>query len=95
MLFVSIAAKIGLITLDKPMEFMKEWWFIGIVALFWLLTVAPAYATYLGPGIMHIINIHKWLFGALFRGNFLPGRSGHNCRHEPNFAQSLNDLKAF
>lgn len=56
LLFVSIAAKIGLITLDKPMEFMKEWWFIGIVALFWLLTVAPAYATFLGPGIMHIIN---------------------------------------
>lgn len=56
LLLVSIAAKFGLITLAKPVEFMEEWWFIGIVALFWLLTVAPAYATMLGPGVMNAIN---------------------------------------
>ncbi|MCS7286898.1 MAG: DUF4126 family protein [Anaerolineae bacterium] len=56
LLLVSIAARFGLITLAKPVEFMEEWWFIGIVALFWLLTVAPAYATVLGPGVMNAIN---------------------------------------
>lgn len=66
LLLVSIAAKMGLITLDKPMEFMKEWWFIGIVALFWLLTIAPAYSTYLGPGIMHAVNtISNFISGFL------------------------------
>ncbi len=64
LLLVSIAAKVGLITLAGPMEFMKEWWFIGLVALFWVLTVAPSYATLLGPGIMNALNtISNFLSG--------------------------------
>lgn len=56
LLLVSIAAKTGLVTLAEPMAFMESWWFIGIVAFFWLLTVAPAYASTLGPGVMNVIN---------------------------------------
>jgi hypothetical protein len=56
LLLVSVAAKTGLVTLAQPMGFMESWWFIGIVAFFWLLTVAPAYATTLGPGVMHVVN---------------------------------------
>lgn len=56
LLLVSIAARTGLITLAEPMRFMESWWFIGIVALFWLVTVAPAYATMLGPGVMNVVN---------------------------------------
>jgi hypothetical protein len=56
LLLVSIAAKTGLVTLAEPMAFMESWWFIGIVALFWLLTVAPAYGTTLGPGVMNVVN---------------------------------------
>jgi hypothetical protein len=56
LLLVSVAAKTGLIALAPQMCFMESWWFIGIVALFWLLTVAPAYASVLGPGVMNAIN---------------------------------------
>ncbi len=56
LLLVSIAARTGLVTLAEPMRFMESWWFIGIVAFFWLLTVAPAYATTLGPGVMNVVN---------------------------------------
>lgn len=56
LLLVAIAAKTGLVTLAEPMRFMESWWFIGIVTFFWLLTVAPAYATTLGPGVMNVIN---------------------------------------
>lgn len=56
LLIVSVAAKTGLISLTPQMRFMESWWFIGIVAVFWLLTIAPAYASALGPGVMNVIN---------------------------------------
>ena len=56
LLIVSIAAKTGLVALAPQMRFMQSWWFIGIVAFFWLLTIAPAYASTLGPGVMNVIN---------------------------------------
>lgn len=56
LLIVSIAAKTGVIDLMAPMRFIESWWFIGIVAFFWLLTVAPAYASTLGPGVMNVVN---------------------------------------
>lgn len=56
LLLVSVAAKTGLITLAPEMGFMESWWFIGILAFFWLLTIAPAYASTLGPGVMNVVN---------------------------------------
>ena len=56
LLIVSIAAKTGVIALMPPMRFMESWWFVGIVAFFWLLTIAPAYASALGPGVMNAVN---------------------------------------
>ena len=56
LLIVSATAKAGVISLTRPMRFMESWWFIGIVAFFWLLTVAPAYASTLGPGVMNVVN---------------------------------------
>ncbi|MBI3158149.1 MAG: hypothetical protein HYZ26_00940, partial [Chloroflexi bacterium] len=31
-------------------------WFMGIIVVFWILTVAPAYATLLAPGVANSIN---------------------------------------
>jgi hypothetical protein len=56
LLLVSAAAKLELIELAPQMEFFESWWFIGIVALFWIITVAPAYASLLGPGVMNTVN---------------------------------------
>lgn len=56
LLIVSIAAKLDLISLTPQMTFMESWWFLSIVAAFWLLTIAPAYASMLGPGVMNVIN---------------------------------------
>jgi hypothetical protein len=56
LLIVSGAAKLDLISLSPQMGFMESWWFIGIVAVFWLLTIAPAYASLLAPGVMNAVN---------------------------------------
>jgi hypothetical protein len=56
LLIVSAAAKLDLIELAPQMAFFESWWFIGIVALFWIVTVAPAYASLLGPGVMNTVN---------------------------------------
>ena len=56
LLIVSLAARFGIITLMPPMGFMAEGWFIGLAALLWILTVAPAYSTLIAPGIMNVIN---------------------------------------
>lgn len=56
LLVVSLAAKLGLIELSGPVQFMGSWWFIGLVALMWLVTVAPALASSLAPGLMHAAN---------------------------------------
>lgn len=56
LLIVSLAARFGIITLASPMGFMAEWWFIGLAAFLWILTVAPAYSTLIAPGIMNVIN---------------------------------------
>ena len=56
LLIVSLAARFGIISLMPPMGFMAEGWFIGLVAVLWILTVAPAYAATLAPGVMNVIN---------------------------------------
>ena len=46
--------------------FVRSWWFIGVVALFWALTVLPAYATALGPGVMNVVNIVANVLSGVF-----------------------------
>ncbi|NLE44759.1 MAG: DUF4126 domain-containing protein [Chloroflexi bacterium] len=64
LLLLSIASKTGLVTLTSQMGFMGSWWFMAIVAVFWLLTLAPAYASLLSPGVVNVINtIVRFLSG--------------------------------
>jgi hypothetical protein len=56
LLILSGTAKAGLISLSPQMVFMESWFFIAIVAVLWILTVAPAYSTLLSPGVMNVIN---------------------------------------
>lgn len=66
LLIVSIAGKTGLIQLAGPMGFLSSWWFLAISAVFWLVSIAPAYASLLSPGIMNAINtIQNFLSGFL------------------------------
>ncbi|MEW6717985.1 MAG: hypothetical protein AB1345_10850 [Chloroflexota bacterium] len=56
LIIISVAAKLGWIELSPQTGFMESWWFLSIVAVFWLLTVAPAYLTTVAPGVMNSIN---------------------------------------
>jgi hypothetical protein len=56
LLVVGLAARFGLIQLSGPTTFMGEWWFIGLVALLWLVTSAPSLAQHYAPGLLHIVN---------------------------------------
>ncbi|MCX7682775.1 MAG: hypothetical protein N2508_12565 [Anaerolineae bacterium] len=56
LLILAVAARLDLIKLAAPVGFMESWWFIAVVALFWILTVLPAYSTLLSPGVMNVVN---------------------------------------
>ncbi len=56
LIIISVVAKLDLVSLASPVAFMESWWFIAIVALFWVLTALPAYGSLLSPGVMNAIN---------------------------------------
>ncbi len=56
LLIVGLAAKFGWIQISPATQFMTNWWFLGIIGLFWFLTVAPAYLTTVAPGVMNSVN---------------------------------------
>ncbi|MCE5207375.1 MAG: DUF4126 family protein [Chloroflexi bacterium] len=56
LLIVAIAARFNLITLSDQTAFLSSYWFIGITAFLWLITLAPAYSSLLSPGIGNAIN---------------------------------------
>ena len=56
LLIVAIAARLGWVELSPPVAFMSGYWFIGILAVFFLLNIAPAYASLLSPGVMNVID---------------------------------------
>lgn len=56
LLIVAIAANQKWIKLAPQMSFMESAWFIGVVGVFWIATVAPAYSSLLAPGVMNAIN---------------------------------------
>lgn len=59
LLVVGLAARFGLITLDPAVAFMGTDWFILLAGLFWVISIAPAYATLLSPGVMNAVNAAK------------------------------------
>jgi hypothetical protein len=56
LLILAVGARFGLVDIMPPMAFMTSDWFIALVAVLWVLTVAPAYASAIAPGIMNVIN---------------------------------------
>ncbi len=56
LLIVAIAAKLNIITLSTQMSFLESYWFIGVVAFLWIITLAPAYSSLLSPGMSNVIN---------------------------------------
>ena len=56
LLIVAIASRLGWIKLTPALSFMDSWWFIAVIVVFWLVTVAPAYASLLSPGVLHVVN---------------------------------------
>ena len=56
LLIFAFISKAGWVTLTPQMQFMESWWFIALVTLFWLLTVAPAYLSTVAPGVMNAVN---------------------------------------
>ncbi|MCJ7622299.1 MAG: DUF4126 family protein [Anaerolineaceae bacterium] len=66
LLIIAISARLKIITLTSQMSFMSSYWFIAIIAVFWLLTMAPAFASILSPGVMNVVNtITNFLSGFL------------------------------
>jgi len=66
LLILSTAARLGWVKLSGPMVFISSEWFIIMVAVFWLLSIAPAYASLLSPGVMNVVNtITNFLSGFL------------------------------
>jgi hypothetical protein len=35
---------------------MESWWFIAIIAVFWVITILPAYGSALSPGLLNVVN---------------------------------------
>jgi hypothetical protein len=56
LLVLSIAAKLGLVGLVPQVGFIESWWFLAVVAVFWILTMVPAYGSALGPGVMNVVS---------------------------------------
>src|SRR5258706_3859748 len=53
---VGLAARFGFINLMPQMSFMGSTWFLILAGVLWILTVAPAYSSFIAPGIMNAIN---------------------------------------
>ncbi|RLC79668.1 MAG: hypothetical protein DRJ03_16795 [Chloroflexi bacterium] len=56
LIIISVAARFDLVSVAHPVAFIESWWFIGIVAVFWVLTTLPAYGSLLSPGVMNAVN---------------------------------------
>lgn len=56
LILISVAARLGLVDLAPPVTFIESWWFIAIVALFWIVTALPAYGSALSPGVLNVVN---------------------------------------
>lgn len=100
LLLIALAAQGGWFKLPPGMqEIMGSWWFIGLVALFWLLTVLPAYSSLLLPGLMNTVNT----FTNFLSGFVVPASSiilslasaGYISELDPEMQQMLYTLRMF
>jgi len=100
LLVISILAKTGLIELSPDMSTLFEsWWFIGVVAVFWLVTIAPSYASALSPGVMNVVN----MVVNLISGFMVPvsaalmalASAGIIVGMDPEFQNSLQAMQLF
>ena len=57
LLLIAGGAKFGWFGLPPEIEYyLGSWWVIGLICLFWVITVAPAYSSLLLPGVMNAVN---------------------------------------
>ena len=56
LLILAIAARLNIITLSPQMTFVSSYWFIAIVGVFWLLTIAPSFSALFSPGVSNAVN---------------------------------------
>jgi len=56
LVIVGVMSRLGVVTLTPQMRFMESWWFLAVVGLFWVLTVAPAYLSTLDPVVLKTVN---------------------------------------
>jgi hypothetical protein len=99
LVIIAIGSRADLIKLSPQVQFMESWWFIAIAVIFWLLTIAPAYASLLSPGVMNAVNtITNFLSGFLVpvSGALLALASvGIIAEMHPDLQNLLNSLRIF
>jgi hypothetical protein len=99
LLILSTAARFGWVRLGGPMMFIAADWFIIMVAVFWLLSIAPAYASLLSPGVMNVVNtITNFLSGFLVplsSALLALGSAGVIAAMNPDLRQFLESMHIF
>lgn len=99
LLVVSVATRLGWIKLTGPMTFMSSEWFIALIAVFWLLSIAPAYASLLSPGVMNVVNaITNFLSGfmvPLSSALIALASAGVIASMNPDMKQFLESMQIF
>ncbi len=64
LLIVALAARQGMIRVTPALDFMGSEWFVIVVGLFWVVSIAPSYSTILAPGAMNAVNtVSNFLHG--------------------------------
>jgi len=99
LLILSTAARLGWVKLSGPMTFIASEWFIAMTAVFWLLTIAPAYASLLSPGVMNVVNtITNFLSGFLVplsSALLALSSAGVIAAMNPDLGQFLESMRIF
>jgi len=98
-LILCLAGRFKLIELAPQMQFMESWVFIGVVAVLWLLTIAPAYSSLLSPGVMNAINtVTNFLSGFLVPASsalIALASAGAIANLSPQMRESLEAIQLF
>jgi hypothetical protein len=99
LLIVSVAARFNFFHLAPELGFMESWWFIGLVGLFWVVTILPAYASLLSPGVMNVVNTITNILSGFFvpiSGALLSlTTAGVIVSMHPDLQRSLETLQLF
>lgn len=99
LLVLAVAANQNLVQLSPQMKFMSSGWFIAVVALFWIITIAPAYSSLLAPGVMNTINtISNFVSGfvvPISSGLMALASVGIIANLNPELNELLNTIQTF